>query len=114
MIELELSPLTTAEDWRETIYVSDGETGEPIDLSGAAIKMAVKRHGERTPILTGSTDDGKITVPDLGSFTFAFPVSTRSAMHRGSYEIGITITNMGEVFQLSIGTISVIDGVVRP
>lgn len=114
MIMIDIDPITTAEDWRDTVEVLDAETGELVDLSDCVIKMAVKRHGDRNPILTGSTDDGKITVPDAGHFTWAFPQASRSALCKGSYEVGITISQSEEVMQFLVGTISIIDGVVLP
>jgi hypothetical protein len=113
--------ITTASDWNDAVQITDSETGEPVDLTGCTIVISVARRRKSSgnwwwgnrPLLTATTDDGTVSIVDLGIFAFTFPVATRSGvLAPGVYEVGATISQSGEVIQLLLGTISVLDGIV--
>jgi hypothetical protein len=113
--------ITTASDWSDAVQITDSETGEPVDLTGCTIVVSVARRRKSSgnwwfgnrPLLTATTDDGSVTIVDLGIFAVTFPVATRGGvLTPGVYEVGATISQSGEVIQLLLGTISVLDGIV--
>lgn len=106
-----LPTFSNREDWIFDLKFIDSESGETVDFTGCTIEIVV-RGNDRCVILSGSTDDGKITSPELGVAEITFLASQVHNICAGSYPVGITIEGSGETVQLFSGTVSVVDGVV--
>lgn len=122
-----ISTASNRADWDEACQVIDYDTGDPIDISLCRITMTVRKL-ERNPnyyrdgyydyaampvgvVLTGSTDTGEITLPQLGTFEWLFDYTRMSQLFQGEYEIGIRISQDGRTVQLIVGTVKVIEGI---
>jgi len=122
-----VSTASNRADWLEACVLTDDDTGELIDISQCRITMTV-RHFERNPnqyrndgyaygpvavgaVLTGSTDTGEITLPDVGTFQWLFPETRMAGLRQGEYEIGVRISQDGRTVQLIVGTVNVVEGI---
>lgn len=109
-----LGEASNCEDWRLECEIIDDGTGEPVDLTGASIVFDVRRSREYDCLLSASTENGLITLgPDVGEFVIAIPVDQMQQLRRGTHDVGCTVTLLNKISQLFVGTIPVIDGVVR-
>lgn len=99
--------------WRDILEISDADTGDLIDLTGARITMTLC--GERGDKLTVSTDDGSINVIDLGKAEFVFTKGQMGGLCAGSYSIGARVQREtdGDVEQLIEGSVYIYEGVDR-
>lgn len=124
-----VSTASNRADWSETIVLTDEETGELIDISACRITMTVL-HRPRNPnnytrdgyyglpdtglsagiALTGSTDTGEITLPDVGTFTWSFSADRMAALPQGEYQLGLRISQDSRTVQLIIGTANIAEG----
>jgi hypothetical protein len=85
----------------------------PVDLAGCSMVLAVSDHcGVQR--LVASTDNGKLTIVDLGTFQWSFTRDEMRGMCLGTYNTGLTLTNDDDTdtVQLTIGPLPIIDGVV--
>ena len=65
--------------------------------------------------LTASTDNGKLTVIDIGKFQWFFTVDDMRCLNSGTYKTGLVIwqnDNPSDVRQLGVGPLPIVDGVV--
>ncbi len=99
--------------WRDILEISDADTGDLIDLTGARITMTLC--GERGDTLKASTDDGSINVIDLGKAEFVFTKDQMGGLCAGSYSIGARVQREtgGDVEQLLEGSVYIYEGVDR-
>lgn len=118
MLEVMLARVSNRATWRDTIELTDGETGDPIDLTGASIVLEVADDCGRT-VLSATTDNGKVVIvtddsgnPVLGAAEFVFTRDEMTALCPGTYRLGGTVTIDDDTEQLFFGTVPVIDGVV--
>jgi hypothetical protein len=105
-------------DFTDVIEVHDGDTHELIDITGASIQIEVGRQtrppwGSGDIVLRASTDDGSITILSTNVFDFIFPVEKMRALEPGNYDVGVTIKRDGRTAQQAIGSLPVVDGIVR-
>lgn len=127
-----VSSTSNREDWQEVIVLTDEETGDLIDISLCRVTLTLVRW-KRNPnnmldgyyglpmvgygydstgvMLTGSTDTGEITLPDVGTFMWMFPASRMSGLPGGEYQIGIRISQDSRTMQLIVGTVIVDEGI---
>jgi len=110
MFKAILDTITTSGDLILSIQMSDSETGELLDLTGATFDFALQR-GVSTAILTGSTADGHITNPATGIVHVQFLESELNDLEVGTYNAGMTIHRDGFSQTLFLGTVPVLDGV---
>ncbi len=106
-----LPPVSNREDLEIDCEITDDETGDLIDLTGAVIVFEVRDHRCST-VLSATTTNGKITIPDTGTFIVAFAESEMNELPNDTYEWGCTLLINGGTRQLGIGTVPVLDGVV--
>ena len=121
-----VSTASNRADWQEACVLTDQETGELIDISLCRVTMTVTRAASRStvsssyaeefhsgsgPALTGSTDDGTITLPDVGTFEWLFPATRMAGLCQGEYVIGVRISQDDRTAQLIVGTVSVVEGI---
>jgi hypothetical protein len=119
-------------DWQEAMVLTDADTGDLIDISLCRITMTVRRlsrnpnysgqgfydgfyDGNPAPgvgaALTGSTDTGEITLPDVGTFQWLFTFDRMACLRQGEYEIGVRISQDSRTMQLIIGVVTVFEGI---
>jgi hypothetical protein len=103
---------TSNRDWKYQFEVVDEETGDPIDLTGAFIAIAIT-DTEGCQKIYATTDNGKISILDVGVIALAIPYSETN-LCAGSYEIGGYYQLNGDTPDLLEGTISVRAGRPRP
>lgn len=111
MLEVMLARVSNRATWRDVIELTDGETGDLIDLTGADLVIEVADDCGRT-VLSATTDNGKVTVISTGAAEFVFTRDEMAALCPGTYRLGGTVTIDDETEQLFFGTVPVIDGVV--
>ena len=113
-----LAAVSNRETWTFTVFLTDFDTGTAIDLTGASIDIAVREQRTATPLLTGSTTDGKIVISAPatgGSFVVTFTPTDMSVLVAGMYDVGVRVTvAAGTTFQLLVATLPVVDGIVDP
>jgi hypothetical protein len=92
-------------DWSEIFEVFDDETGEQIDLSDSTILLEVRDDCRR---VTAST-----ALVDIGKFEATIPRDQMRRFCSGTFEVGCTLMRDGIVTQEFIGSLSIMNGVVR-
>lgn len=114
MIGAILQPQSNRADWVEFVEITDQETGEPIDLTDCSIEVQVRyQNSGASTVLSGDTDGGEVTILDTGVFQIEFPASQMASINPDTYDVGAIIERDGETAQILIGTIPIIEGVVR-
>lgn len=114
MFDATLEPVSNRADWIETIELVDDDTGEIItDLSGVSVALQVRARDCCSPILSASSDAGTITIGEGGIIQWHFTKTQMGGLCAGVYDIGITVTRDGITEQELIGTMPVLEGVVR-
>jgi hypothetical protein len=103
---------TSNRDWNYQFEVSDEETGDLIDLTGAFIAIAIT-DADGCQRIYATTDNGKITIVSTGVFTLTIPYSETN-LCAGTYDIGGYYQLGGETPDLLEGSISVRTGRPRP
>lgn len=95
------------------VQLVDPKTNDNVDFTGATITVALRPASQNTPTLTGTNQDGHITVLGLGLFEVHFSRAEMTQFAAGDVEIGIVVTlNDGVTYQLVAGQLPVVDGVV--
>ncbi|MBR0882483.1 hypothetical protein ABIF65_004125 [Bradyrhizobium japonicum] len=97
-------------DWSEAIMLADAESGDIIDITGCRVTLSVadEQGGVR---LKASTDDGSITLPDVGTFQWDFDENQMSGLCPGAYNVGVRISRDDRTVQLVIGSVNVMEGI---
>ena len=106
---------TSSADWAQAVELIDTTTNLPLDVPDEAVfELTI---GDRCCSCGGfdaSSDDGEITMPTPSTIQWNF---TRTDLNRywprNTYPVGLTMTTNGGTVQLLVGTLSIIDGVVR-
>lgn len=114
MYEAQLNPVSNRADWIETIELVDEDTGAIIEnLTGVTAVVEVRSRSPHCRVLAGTTEDGHILFAPGGIIQMHFTAQEMRRLSAGSYEMGLTITRDGITEQELIGTLPVVDGVVR-
>ena len=113
MLNVRFPPASNRADWRFWLTNTDPNDGSMIGLSVDQITLAVSRPDCLPPLLSAAPGDGKITSPSTGVFEVRFPASEMRQLAAGTYEVGAIIFDGTDTAQLIIGTVPVINGVVR-
>jgi len=102
--------------WTFSVELTDPVTDLPVDLTGATIELAVRDQQSKQPLLTGSNSDGKITIgtpATAGAFTVLFSRDAMANLADGMLDVGLRVTlASGADFQLIVGTLPVLDGIL--
>jgi hypothetical protein len=104
------------EDLRQAFALSD-ETGTPVDLTGAQLKMGIDpipASGPVTPALEASLGNGRIVLanPAAGEFAIAIPAAIMRTMSPGSYRHDLVVTlASGDVHRIWAGSLTLQQGV---
>ncbi|MEV5054679.1 hypothetical protein MRBLRH13_000260 [Agrobacterium radiobacter] len=113
MYDAQLPPVSNRADWIETIELVSEDSEEIItDLSDITMVIEV-RDRDRSRCLSGTTEDGHITFMGFGVIQWRFTREEMTQLCAGTYEIGITVKRDGITEQELVGSVPVIDGVVR-
>lgn len=86
---------------------------DPIDLSLCSMVFAVRdKNGQLK--LEASTDNGKLTYPDIGKFRWFFTVEEMRGLCAEQHSTGLTLTNDDgtQTVQFAVGPLAIMDGVV--
>lgn len=109
-----LNPASNKATWSVLYQLVDAETDEPIDLSGVSeITIQVRDQRSCSPLLTGKLSSGEVVLVDTGVFRWTFSASQMSTLCANTYDVGCTIEQDGETVQILIGTLPIIDGIIR-
>jgi hypothetical protein len=105
-----LEPISNRQDWIEVSPLIDDD-GSEITLTDATLKVWICRQGCPTSaLLSGSTDDGKITLPTATTFQWAFTPDDLSVLCAGTYDIYFRSTIDDITSQILAATIQVVEG----
>lgn len=138
MLDIRFDQVSNCSDWSESMQLTDEDTGSLIDLSGYTITVwliyqsfrgpgnarpaswdyyapgSLNAQGYQSPVLEASTSNGKVTIDSTGIFSWAFTASDLQPLAPGVYEIGGIMSDGTNTAQLFIGTVPLIEGIVRP
>ena len=102
-------------NWIVTFQVLNDDTGEPMAISGATVRVRLKDDGGGIA-LDGSTDDGVVTITAdenglLSILTWDFSAARMRSVEEGTYDVFCLFEFVGGyVEQAIIGTLPVLDG----
>jgi hypothetical protein len=99
--------VTNKADWVQPVQVSDAETEELLDLTGAEInvRMVDQQGCEKFSLTVG---DG-VEITGTGVFEFTVSGATLSNLCAGTYRIGSIYRLNDEINDLFIGTVQIAD-----
>jgi hypothetical protein len=127
-----LKEVSNQGDWALPIQFIDRSSGQHVDLTGDEFYLAVvptapppgstyrgwygyganKSYSGRTPILSGSTLTGELTITGPGMLYVYFPAASMRSIPPGMYKVGLTCSNGSQTIQIAIGYLPVRDGIV--
>lgn len=96
-------------DWAFDVTVTDADTGEAIDFTGASVSFVVKDKSGCTK-LSATISDG-ITQPVGATLSVLFTAEDMHCICAGSYNIGMIYELNDETNQILTGTVTIYDGV---
>ena len=117
MYQIEFTATNSA-DWAQALEITDASQhtcdGEPVIPDDATFNLTVSdRHGRR--MFSGSTDDGRIQRPNPSTIQWVYERDELTSLCAGNtYNVGLTVTTDNGTTQILIGSLSFIDGIVRP
>ena len=126
MYHVTFPPQSNRASWVFVGQITDIDNN-PIDISACSMVFQISpqhangsagaaliNQGNGAGSLTASTDNGKLTVIDLGTFRWFFTRDDMSCLNAGTYATGMTLTNDDgtQTVQLSVGPLPIVDGVV--
>ena len=109
MYQGSLPATSNREDFEAIFQLVDEDTGDLINLTSASIEFDISDPGCR-PIITATTDNGKITLVEDTTFRVAIARSEMASLCAGQYDVGATVENAGETRSFRIGALPVLDG----
>ena len=112
MYEITFPPQSNRASWVFVGMVTD-LNDNPIDLSLCSFVFQI-RDSNGCAVLEASTENGKFTIIDLGTFRWFFTVDDMHRLCQQTYRTGLTLTNDDgtQTVQLSVGPLPIIDGIV--
>lgn len=113
MTDIRFPRASNRADWKFTLKNTDPTDGTLIDLSPYSITLQVRRRGRCGPVLSGTSTDGHMAFPSPGVIDVTFKASEMQALCPDTYEVGAIVSDGTETAQLILGTVPVVDGVVR-
>ncbi|MDX3926735.1 MAG: hypothetical protein QHC90_13150 [Shinella sp.] len=113
MYEATFQPISNRADWFGTFEIVDDDTGSVIEnIDGITIKIDLRKSRDCYPVLSASTENGKVTDSGNGVFEWHFTRSDMTQLCPGSYDFGLTIMRDEITIQELIGVVPIVDGVV--
>lgn len=105
-----LAAVSNREDWIAVSPLID-EDGNEVTLTGATFEMFVCREGyPNTSVLTGSTSDGKITLPSTTTFQWHFTPADMAGLTAQTYDVFLRVTIDGIVTQILSASVAIVEG----
>jgi hypothetical protein len=114
MATVNITVANDADFFRSFLYQTI--SGDPVDLTGAAFVMMVRRHAkDNVAYLSLSTETGEIVITDApgGSFTVLITQQRLEEMTTGSYDQSLVMTLNGVKQQLWSGQLTINPGPSR-
>ena len=113
MYQITFPQRSNRESWTFVGIITDLDDN-PIDISSCSMEFAIREKNHRGPRLQASTDNGKLTVVNMGTFQWFFTRDEMGSLCPETYETGFTLTNDDgtQTVQLSVGPLPIIDGIV--
>ena len=123
MYHVAFPPQSNRASWVFIGLISDLDNN-PIDLTACSLVFQISPprrdgsgYGDNSNArgsLTASTNNGKMTIIDLGTFRWFFTLDEMRGLCPGTYDTGLTLTNDDgtQTVQLSVGPLPITDGVV--
>ena len=110
MYDISFPPAYSGADWAVAVEVIDPTTNQPMTgLDEALIELRVNDDCN-SAMLTGSTDDGLVTVPQVGVIQWIIPMARLSGWCQGkTYSVGCRITTDGGTTALFTGSLPFLD-----
>lgn len=109
MYQISFSPTSNRADWVFTGQANDASDGSLLDLSALTLVFAVYDEFGCQKLLA-TTGNGKMTIVGLGLFRWEFSKSEMEALCAGTYNTGMTMANVDQTSQLSVGPLPVYEG----
>ena len=100
-----LPPASNRADWSEVFELFDDETGDLLDLTDATITFEIRDGCWRLA--------ATVVVITTGTFSASFTKDQFRNLCAGTYDAGCMVTINDTTTQEFIGTLPVLDGVVR-
>jgi len=111
-----LAPVSNRATWSVTMEIINGTTNTPYDLSTATeITVQVREKGGGLK-LSGTLTSGEVelvTDGTDGAFRWTFPKTSMGGLCAATYDVGITVDFTSATSQIFIGTLIVMEGIVR-
>lgn len=105
-----LGAVSNKEDWIVSSPLIDDDN-EEIDLTDASFELFVcRQNSPENALLTATTDNGKITLPDSTTFQWAFTPEDMATLCAGTYDVFLRVTIDDVVTQILSATVAVIEG----
>lgn len=105
-----LAAVSNKEDWIATSPLID-EDGEEVVLTDANFEMFICRQNcADQAVLSGSTDDGRITLPTSTTFQWAFTPDDMAVFSAGTYDVFLRVTIDDVVTQILSCTVPIVEG----
>jgi hypothetical protein len=113
MYHVTFPPQSNRASWVFVGLVTDLDDN-PIDLTNSSMVFSIEKRNHQGMWLTASTDNGKLTIVDLGIFRWFFTLDDMRCLNPGTYDTGLTLTNDDgtQTVQLSVGPLPIVDGIV--
>ncbi len=113
MYQAVFEPISNRADWIGNLQLQNEETGAPItDLTGVEVTLEIRRECY-SPYLSATFANGRIIDQGNGVMQWRFTASDMHGLCPDTYDIGITLSRDGITEQELIGSLPIIDGVVR-
>lgn len=113
MTDIRFPRASNRADWRFWLKNTDPTNGSLVDFPIDQITLQVRRQDGCGPVLSAAPGDGKITAPSTGVLEVRFPASEMRGLCADTYEVGAIISDGTDTAQLILGTVPIIDGIVR-
>lgn len=105
-----LAAVSNKEDWIAISPLIDDDDQE-VTLTDASFELFVCRQGcADSPVLTASTDNGKITLPSPTTFQWAFTPDDMATLCAETHDVFLRVTIDGIVTQILSCTVPIVEG----
>lgn len=105
-----LAAVSNREDWIAVSPLIDDD-GAEVTLTDASFEMFICRQGcPNDAVLSGSTADGKITLPSATTFQWAFTPDDMSVLCAGTYDVFLRVTIDDVVTQILSCSVPIVEG----
>lgn len=106
-----LAAFTNTEDWTQDVVFVNAETEDPIAIEAATAAEVELREIDGDVTLTGTLDDGTVTLPGSGVMRWTFPRTAVGVLNAGAHEVWVSLTLDGVKTDVFLDTIHVFEGV---